>query len=135
MRKVRLVLAGVVLTAVGALSGCVAAAAAAAAHRADPTPSSSGHVTVAMSFGPIQGPPPYGPSIPANSFRIVGGDFAPGIYRASVPAGSGCTWTIYSTYQTPRLSDVAAGGTTAQVAINVTDWGFESLGCGPWRTI
>lgn len=121
------------LTAVALLAGC--SPAYASQRKADPTPSSSGHVTVSMSFGPIQGPPPYGPSIPADSMRIVLGDFAPGIYRATVPSGSGCRWTIYSTYQVPRLSDVGAAGTTVQVAINITDWAFESHGCGSWHTI
>lgn len=130
MRKVGLAALGTALTLAAALGGHALAAMA-----AEPTPTATaGHVTVSLAWGPIQGPPPYGPSIPADSFRIVGGDFAPGIYRASVPGGSGCTWTIYSDYRQARLSDVAAGGTTAQVAINVTDWGFESHGCGAWRT-
>ena len=78
---------------------------------------------------------------PATTFgpgvQVVGSDIAPGTYGATVPAdSSGCYWERTSGFS-GELADVIANdsaeaGEQVVVAIDPTDLGFASNGCGVW---
>ena len=88
--------------------------------------------TVTVTVAP---PPPPGPktSIESNGTFVVGGDIAPGTYRA--PGQYGCYWARLRSFDTNDIIDNNVGDGPQVVQILPSDKAFLTRNCGDWHKI